>query len=139
MKIGLLLEVGRLIGSHDRSDVTGAPWASKAGNFDDGGRFEVIVKEVVGDDGVVGQSNQIRGLVPRPEAEEMGVSDEHGRYHQNLKALKKVPQNSHYYYPLKLVSVEACHPSAYLTFASQESLSEVLTLVKVEFLQVDVS
>lgn len=69
----------------------------------------------------------------------MGVSDEHDRYHQNSKTLKKVPQNSHYYYPLKLVSVEACHLSAYLTFASLESSSEVPTLAKVEFLQVDVS
>lgn len=63
MKIGLLLEVGKLIGNHDRSYVTGVPWVSKAGNFDDGGRFGVIVKEGVGDGGVVGQSNQIRGLI----------------------------------------------------------------------------
>lgn len=109
----------------------------EAGSFDGEERFEVIAREEV-EDGVVGQSNQIQGLV-RSAAEGMGVSDERDHCRQNLKGLKKVPWNLHYYYPLKLESVEAYHPSAYLTFSSLELLSEVLALAKVEFLQVDVS
>lgn len=109
----------------------------EAGSFGDEERFEVIVREEVGG-GVVGQSNQIQGLV-RSAAEGMGVSDERDHCHQNLKVLKKVPWNSHCYYPLKLESVEECHLSAYLTFSSLELLSEALTLAKVEFLRVDVS
>lgn len=108
-----------------------------AGSFDDGEKFEVIVRKEVGD-GVVGQSNRIQGSV-RSAAEGMGVSDERDHCRQNLKALKKVPWNLHYYYPLKLELGEAYHLSAYLTFSSLELLSEVLTLAKVVFLQVDVS
>lgn len=88
-----------LIGSHDKPHVTGVPWVSEVGNFDDGGRFEVTVKAEPGNGGVVGQSNQVQGLVLELVGEEgMRVNDENDRCHQNLtlKALNKVSRGLHY-------------------------------------------
>lgn len=77
VKIGLLLEVGKLIGSLDKPGVTDVPWVLEVRNFDDGGGFEVTVREEAGNDEVVDQSNQIQGLILESVGEErMGVNDE---------------------------------------------------------------